>query len=232
MLTLRSGQVRALERSTAAGFVQDLLARLAAERPAAFGGQPLYVRQQMVVNGLACAAAFGFTLRSTLGGFAALQCRTAADFHCHPLVRPVLLAREPERRRFDRLLAEVPAEVWDTLRRGADLRAWFEPRQPAQRPVRIAAQVCAVFPELVEQAPAGALPALFRASISRAARHGIAVESGVAVFAAALAIYGDTLDRPGGPSWAAQVFEEASLAPARIVALLRLRLLLDTDRLI
>jgi hypothetical protein len=45
-------------------------------------------------------------------------------------------------------------------------------------------------------------------------------------------VYGDALDKPGGPSWAAQVFGFAPLSPERQVALLRLRLLLDTDRLI
>lgn len=232
MLSIGTGQLQALQHAAAVGFLRRLIDRLAAETPVVFNGQPSFVREQMVVNGLAVAATFGFTLESTLGGFVALQCQTAADFHHHPLARQVLLAEDSEQRRFERLVGEVSADVWAAIRSGADHRAWFEPRQPSQQAVRIAARVCAAFPELVDKAPEGALRPIFEASIPRAAHHGIVVETGIAVYAAALAVYGDALDKPGGPAWAAQVFGSAPLPPERQVALLRLRLLLDTDRLV
>lgn len=232
MLTFDAEQFRTFERNAGLGFVLRLTDRLAATEPTAFTGQPAFVRRLMVVNGLAMAAGYGFSLESTLGGFVALQCETAADFHCHPLMHAILQSGTPERQRFDRLIADVPASTWNVVKRGADLRAWFEPKSGEQQVARITALVCSTFPELHHRFRDAELLRLIERAIGEAKRHGVAVESGIAVYASALAVYGEELDAAAGPAWAAAIFRRAGLSSERQVALLRLRLLLDTDRLI
>ena len=101
-----------------------------------------------------------------------------------------------------------------------------------QQAARIAASVCTAFPELIGVLGETALLTLFTQAISRAHRLGIEPDAGIVVYAAALALFGTQLDEPSGPVWAAGVFKHPQLAPERLVALLRLRLLLDTDRLV
>lgn len=232
MLTLSPLQMARFEDSAALAFVARLVERLAAKFPDTFRGQPRFVRRQMVAQGLSTADGFGLTLESTLGGFVALQCATAPDFHTHPQVRLILTAAAPERLRFDRLIETVPQLLWNSIKSGADVRAWFDPVRPDQQAARIAIRVCDVFPELVDRIAETDLLQLFQQVTARARRHGIEANAGVVVYAAALAFYGTRLDEAGGPAWARELFSPPLLTPARTVALLRLRVSLDTDRII
>ncbi len=186
------------EDSAALAFVARLAERLAAKFPDTFAGQPRFVRRQMVAQGLSTADGFGLTLESTLGGFVALQCASAPDFHTHPQVRENLTAAAPERLRFDQLIETVPPSLWNTIKSGADVRAWFDPVRPELQAARIAIRVGDVFPELVDHFGEADLHQLFQQATERARRHGIEAHAGIVVYAAALAFYGTRLDETGG----------------------------------
>ena len=232
MLTLSHAQLKDVERGTALAFVERLTTAMTSQFPEQLKRLPRFVRIAMMTNGLQVADAFGLTLEKTLGVFVGLQLETSADFHVHPLADAILRSDAPEQLRVDRLLRDIPHAVWDIIKRGADRRAWLEPHLPRQQLARIAGAVCTIFPELVEVHSEANLSALFVQSISGAQRHGIDPDAGVVVYAAALAIYGTRLDEPAGPTWAAKVFTHPPSPPAKLVALLRLQLLLDTDRLV
>lgn len=234
MLSLNPQQMEALAQRQAVGFAARLLSELTRQFPCLMEPLPVFVRAAMVCNGLDQAEALGFSLEKTLGMFVALQCETAPDFFYSERVRPLLDSQNADEvARITRLLREVPEEVWTQIKRGADLRAWFEPFRPEQRPSRIAMQVCTAFPELVMQFPEAALKSFFEGIAVRGLRHGIEADSGLCVFAAALAFYGDTLDQPKGPSWATEIFfGQVPYSPAKVVGLLRNALLLDSGRLI
>lgn len=234
MLQFSQAAMSALEGRRAEGFILRLLGELTTQFPQLLLPLPLFVRVTMVCNGLDQAAAWGFSLEKTLGQFVALQCASAADFYQSERLRPLLdPASGDEVTRMQRLLSEVPPEHWAMIRRGADLRAWFEPMKPEQRPARIAVRVCSMLPELVQHIPEDTLQTFFSGISARALRHGIDVEAGICVYAAALAFYGERLDQPHGPDWARDIFfHQPPFTPAKIVALLRNALLLDTDRLI
>ena len=232
MLTLSHAQLKDVARGTALAFVERLTDTMSSQFPEQLKRLPRFARIAMMANGLQVADGFGLTLEKTLGMFVALQLETSADFHVHPLADAILRFNTPQQVRIDRLLRDIPQAVWDVIKRGADRRAWFEPHLPQQQLARIAAGVCAVFPELVEVHSETKLSALFGQAISGAQRHGLDPDTGVVVYAAALAVYGTRLDEPGGPTWAADVFTHPPRAPAKLVALLRLQLLLDTDRLV
>lgn len=233
MLSLSPGAMDAVARQRGQAFALRLLARLRSEFPSLFDPLPVFVRATLLCNGLDRAESFGFSLEKTLGSFVALQCVTAPDFFVSEHVQPWLAQPGDESQRMARLLAEVPPEVWTAIKRGADPQAWFEPRRPDQQAARIALPVCLAFPELVQHVAEAALHGLFTAVPARGRCHGLTEEDDLRVFAAALAFYGDALDQRGGPAWAAPLFwQGASLPPARLVAELRLALLLDSGRLV
>lgn len=233
MLTVSPETMMSLKRQREHGFALRVLAALTAEFPALFEPLPMFVRATLVCNGLDQAETWNFTLEKTICAFVALQCETAPDFFHSERVRPWLDPEVDEVARLSGLLAGVSPEVWCDIKRGADHRAWFEPLRPEQRAARIALQVCQVFPELVQHHPEDSLRGFFDAVPARGLGHGIDVESGLCVFAAALAFYGDALDKRHGPAWAVPLFfREAPLSPARLVALLRNALLVDSGRLI
>lgn len=232
MLTLTHAQMKDVARGTALAFVGRLTDTMTAQFPEQLKCLPRFARIAMLTNGLQVADGFGLTFERTLGMFVGLQLETSADFHVHPLADAMLRSDAPQQVRIDRLLRDIPQAAWDIIKRGADRRAWFEPHLPQQQLARIAAGVCTVFPELVEVHSEAKLSALFGQAISSAQRHGLDLDTGVVVYAAALAVYGTRLDEPGGPMWAAEVFTQPPRAPAKLVALLRLQLLFDTDWLV
>ncbi len=232
MLTLSHAQMEDVARGTARAFVARLTDAMTLRFPEQLRRLPRFARIAMVTNGLQVANGFGLTLEKTLGVFVGLQLETSADFHVHPLTDAMLSSDAPQQVRIDRMLRDIPHAVWDTIKRGADRRAWFEPHLPQQQLARIAAGVCTVFPELVEVHDEAKMSALFGRAVSGAQRHGLEPDAGIVVYASALAVYGTRLDEPGGPTWAADVFTHPPRPPAKLAALLRLQLLLDTDRLV
>lgn len=234
MLSLKPQQMEALAEQQAVGFAARLLSELTRQFPNLMEPLPVFVRATMVCNGLDQGEALGFSREKTLGMFVALQCETAPDFFYSERVRPLLDSQNADEvARMTRLLRDVPEEVWTQIKRGADLRAWFEPFRPDQRPARIGMQVCIAFPELVTQFAEAGLKSFFEGIAVRGLRHGIDADSGLCVYAAALAFYGDTLDQLTGPRWATDIFfRQVPHSPAKIVGLLRNALLLDSGRLI
>lgn len=235
MLIFTQAQLDQLRILRALDFVERLRLELFTRYPTLLARLPRFVQLLMLGNGLDRAAQYDFTQAASLAQFLALQCATAADFYQHPAASAYLDDPEgSEAVRIQRLLACMPPEQWEAIHKAADIRAWFEPQQESQRPARIAARVCSTFPELVTAVPEYALEAMFKAVPTRAARHGIVPDVGVCVFAAALALYGDSLDHADGPAWARNIFFSPSspLGAEKIVALLRLAISLDTDRLI
>jgi hypothetical protein len=185
MLSLNPQQMEALAERQAVGFAARLLSELTRQFPSLMEPLPVFVRAAMVCNGLDQAEALGFSLEKTLGMFVALQCETAPDFFYSERVRPLLDSQnDDEVARMTQLLRDVPEEIWTQIKRGADLRAWFEPFRPDQRPARIAMQVPA-FPELVTQFPEANLRPFFEGIAVRGSRYDIDTDSGLCVYAAA-----------------------------------------------
>lgn len=188
MLSLNPQQMEALAERQAVGFAARLLSELTRQFPRLMEPLPVFVRAAMVCNGLDRAEALGFSLEKTLGMFVALQCETAPDFFYSERVRPLLDSQNADEvARMTRLLRDLPEEVWTQIKRAADLRAWFEPFRPAQRPARIAMQVCIAFPELVTQFPEATLRPFFEGIALRVLRHGIDTDFGLCIYAAAWA---------------------------------------------
>lgn len=186
MLSLNPQQMEALAERQAVGFAARLLSELTRQFPSLMEPLPVFVRAAMVCNGLDQAEALGFSLEKTLGMFVALQCETAPDFFYSERVRPLLDSQnDDEVARMTQLLRDVPEEIWTQIKRGADLRAWFEPFRPEQRPARIAMQVCTAFPELVRQFPEANLRPFFEGIAVRGSRYDIDTDSGLCVYAAA-----------------------------------------------
>ena len=234
MLVISKTQMAAFEAASAQRFVERLLVELERQFPELLAPLPRFVRLTMVGNGLDRSSAWGFTLESTLGVFVALQCMSSADFDRHPDVEALLSSRYvSEEQRLPQVMQRVSQAQWDEMRAGADIRAWFEPIRAEQQAARLAARVCATFPELLPTFDEPALRALFESATGRAARHGIVVEAGMCVFATALTLYGDGMDGPHGPRWARDIFSNhPPFSAAKIVALLRHAILLDTNRVI
>jgi len=208
MLTFSAAQMKAAEAGQARRFLERVVERMRAVFPEQLERQPRFVRLAMVGNGLQTASAFGFEQEDTLATFVGLQFETSADFHVLPQAFAILTSAGTEQERINRLMTEVPQETWDTIKRGADLRAWFEPWRPEQKAARIAQRVCHAFPQFAAANPGADLRAFFEQTVARAQRHGIEPEVGIAVYAAALAVYGTTLDEASGPVWATEVFRQ------------------------
>jgi hypothetical protein len=198
-----------------------------AEHGELFEDLPLFVRRCLIANGLAAAGRCGLAEQASLSAFVALQCEFSPDFHTHPKVAEVLARVElEEAERLEAVLA-LPETLWEQVDVfGSDL-AWFDPPLESQRMARIAYRACGLLPTIMETRSEAAILALLSQVDVAAARHGIDWEEGVAVFAAAQAVYGLRFDREDGPPWRKKVFTLPPLAPETVVGLVRYRLNLD-----
>lgn len=221
MLRITARQMDACERHTSQRYFDGLVVTLRTEWPDVFAGQPGFVCRQMAGNGLTLARSFRFELESSLARYVALQCETAPDFHAFPQARAILEEDADEDERLGALLDEIPQETWTAIKRGADARAWFEPKQDGQRMVRIAARVCGTFPEVAARWSDAQAAALFTSALAVGIGRGIATDNGLAAYAAAHALYGPD-----------QLAAADAGAPEDLLIALRLRLLVDTGRLI
>lgn len=226
MLKFSRAQTAALDDGAGLRFVDAVLREMEEEHPARFEDLPLFVRRCMVANGLAAAGRHGLAEQASLLTFVSLQCAFAPDFHTHPKVAEVLARPGEEEDRLEAVL-ELPEALWEQIDAfGSDL-AWFDPPLPSQRMARIAYRACGLLPAIMETHTDASLQALLAKLEASAARHGIDWEEGLAVFAAAQAVYGPRFDAEEGAAWRGKVFTLPPLAPEAVVGLLRYRLSLD-----
>lgn len=226
MLRLSTAQVSALEDAAGLQFIDEARCEAEGDYPGVFEDQPLFVRRCMVANGFACAGRLGFNEQASLRTFLSLQCGFAPDFHTHPAVAGLLAAEGEEGERLAAVLA-LPDDVWDQVDTFGSELAWFDPPAAGQRDARIAFHACGALPQIMQAHDDAGAHALFSGAWPAAARHGIDWEEGVAVFAAALALYGPRFDRDGVTPWAPSVFTLPPSDPETVVGLLRYRLNLD-----
>lgn len=232
MFSISTKQIEAFENEIGVRFVYQLLTLLREEYPACFSGLPDFVSQAMVVNGIQASLGCGFTLQSHIGGFVALQCSTSPDFFLHPAIAKILSISNHEKLKFHYLMHNVPESIWNEIKLSANPMAWFSNSNNAQATARMVYHVCSVFPELVNTQSDAQLFSLFKIATEKAVRYGIDWEEGIAIFAVALALYGSRLDEINGAAWSKKVFSLPRLSPEKIVNLLRLRIVLDADKLI
>lgn len=226
MLQLSRAQSNALEDSAGLRFVDAVRVEMEAEHGELFEDLPLFVRRCMIANGLAAAGRNNLGEQASLFAFVSLQCDFSPDFHTHPKVAEVLARPGEEEERLEAVLA-LPEALWEQVEAfGSDL-AWFDPPVASQRLARIAYRACGLLPAVMETHTDASLLALLAQVDAAAGRHGIDWEEGLAVFAAAQAVYGPRFDREEGPAWRTKVFTLPPLAPEAVVGLLRYRLNLD-----
>ncbi|MCX7099870.1 MAG: hypothetical protein NTV43_18400 [Methylococcales bacterium] len=232
MFSISTKQVEALENEIGVRFVCQLLALLREEYPACFSGLPDFVSQAMVVNGIQASLRCGFTLQSHIGGFVTLQCSTSPDFFLHPAIVKILSISNHEKLKFHYLMHNAPESIWNEIKLSANPMAWFSNTNNNQAIARMAYHVCSTFPEFANTQSEAQLFSLFKIATEKAARYGIDWEEGIAIFATALVLYGSRLDETNGTTWSKKVFSLPHLSPEKIANLLRLRIALDTDKLI
>jgi hypothetical protein len=231
MFKLSRAQTTALDDAAGLRFLDGLRRELEQEHQEMFEDQPLFVRRCMVANGVTAAARCGFEEAGSLAVFVSLQCEFSPDFHTHPRVAEVLARPGEEEQRLEAVLA-LPEALWEQIDIYGSELAWFDPPLAVQRNARIAFKACGALPAIMETHSEAQALALFTGVSAAAARHGIDWEEGLAVFAAALAVYGKDFDRNGGPRWRHQVVTLPPLPAETVVGLLRYRLSLDFDCLI
>ena len=232
MISISTKQVELFEQAIGIRFVDKLLALLREEFPVCFRGLPDFVCKTMVVNGIQASLRCGFTLQSYIGGFVALQCNSSPDFFLHPTIAKTLAISNREKLKYHYLMNNVPKPIWNEIKLSTNPMAWFNKNNNNQAIARLSYHVCSVFPKITNIQSEAQLFLLFTIAKEKAARYGVNWEEGIAIFAVALALYGSRLDEINGPTWSKKVFFPSRLSPEKISNLLRLRILLDTDKII
>lgn len=231
MLTVNGAQLDAMSRQDQERFVEFLYEDLLPEFPELFLSLPRSVACRMLRRGVERARAQGFVEAGGIAAFIRLMALIGADFDEHPMVADVLagIAEADETKRLSALVDGLSEADLEEAYEDADDRAWFAPDDTAGWTV---ATVCWSFSELSAVRPEDRLYTLAAAAVEKAGKLGLEDNDAVPIIAACIAFYGDDFDGPSGPPWCRDVLPRPDLPSAVRLELLRVRIALDTGRMI
>lgn len=231
MLTVSGEQFDEMSRQDLTQFVEFLYEDLLPEFPELFLSLPRSVACRMLRQGVERARARGFVEAGGIAAFIRLMALIGADFDEHPMVADVLagITETDETKRLSALIDGLNEADLEEAYEDADDRAWFA---PDDTPGWTVATLCWTFSELSAVRPEERLYALAAAAAEKARKLGLEDNDAVPVIAACIAFYGDDFDGLSGPPWCRDVLPRPDLPPTVRLELLRVRIALDTGRMI